>query len=284
MQIKIAIGTIAFMMTMMVFGYSALREQARMERFANAELGRSIEAGAHIFASNCATCHGIDGTAQECYDTAGNQIACQGLPLNYNGLLCGEPSARLTEMGWKGSKAAYVESVVAVGRGAIMPTWSEQYGGPLRPDQVRNVTNFVLNWESEALCSQPLVTYEWPEAAEDFLASADVTPPGDPVRGEELYNVTYGCVACHGALDGSTAAAIGPALADIQDVGGTRVEGEDALQYVYHSILYPSDFISPECPTGPCAGPPSTMPANFGSRMGENPQDMADILAALLQP
>ena len=34
MQIKIVIGTIAFMLTMMVFGYSALREPARLERFA----------------------------------------------------------------------------------------------------------------------------------------------------------------------------------------------------------------------------------------------------------
>ena len=30
MQIKIVIGTIAFMLTMMVFGYSALREPARL--------------------------------------------------------------------------------------------------------------------------------------------------------------------------------------------------------------------------------------------------------------
>jgi mono/diheme cytochrome c family protein len=283
MQIKIVIGTIAFMITMMVFGYSALREPARMDRFTNAEGGRSIEAGAHIYHSNCATCHGVDGTAQLCYDTAGNQIACQGLPLNYNALLCGEPSQRMEDMGWSGSKASYIESVIAVGRGAIMPTWSEQFGGPLRPDQVQNVTNFVLNWESEALCSQPLVTYDWPDLAEDFLASEDVTTPGDPARGQELYTLTYGCAGCHGSLDGTVAAAVGPPLENIEEVGATRVEGQDALNYVYHSILYPSDYIVPDCPTGPCAGPPSTMPANFGSRMGENPQDMVDILAALLQ-
>lgn len=284
MQIKIIIGTIAFMITMMVFGYAALREQSRLERFTNAELGRSIEAGSEIFANNCATCHGADGTAQECFDTAGNQIACQGLPLNYNSLLCGDVSQRMTDMGWKGTKQDFILTTVSAGRGNIMPTWLDQFGGPLRPDQVQNVTNYVLNFESEELCAAPVVTYEWPELAADFLAGPDITAPGDPARGQELYTVTYGCAACHGSLDGSTPAAIGPSLANIDTDGATRVEGQDAQQYVYHSILYPSDHIAPECPTGPCAGPPSTMPANFGARMGENPQDMADILAVLLQP
>jgi mono/diheme cytochrome c family protein len=281
MQIKIVIGTVAFMIAMMVFGYSALREPARLERFTNAELGRSIEAGAEIFANNCVTCHGADATAQTCFDTAGNQIACQGLPLNFNGLLCGDVSQRMTDMNWRGTKHDYILTTVSAGRGA-MPTWLDQFGGPLRPDQVQNVTNFVLNFESETLCTQPVTTYEWPETAEEFLASEDVTAPGDPARGEELYNVTYGCSACHGSLDGSAPATVGPSLANIATEGNDRVGGWDALQYVYHSILYPSDHIAPDCPTGPCAGPPSPMPSNFGSRMGENPQDMADILAFLL--
>ena len=281
MSIKIIIGTIAFMMAMMVLGFATLREPARMERFTGADQGRSIEAGAHIFANNCSTCHGIDGTAQECYDTNGNQIACKGLPLNYNQLLCGDVSPRMTAMGWTGTKANYILTTVSAGRGPIMPTWSDQFGGPLRPDQIQNVANYVLNWEDEELCSQPIVTYDWPELVSDFLASPDVTT-GDPVNGEQLFTVTYGCVACHGQLDDESSAAVGPWLGNIAEIGGTFVEGQAADEYVYHSILYPSDFIVPDCPTGPCAGPPSAMPANFAARMGENPQDMADILAYLL--
>lgn len=281
MQIKIVIGTVAFMLTMMILGYSTLREPARMDRFTNAQLGRSIEAGSEVFANNCATCHGTDATAQKCFDSAGNQIACQGLPLNYNALLCGDVSQRMTDMSWTGTKANYILTTISAGRGA-MPTWLDQFGGPLRPDQVQNVANFVLNFESETLCAAPVETYTWPELATDFLSGPDVTGPGDPARGKDLFAVTYGCTACHGVPDGSVAAAIGPALDDIETVGATQVPGMDAQQFVYHSILYPSDFIAPECPSGPCAGPPSVMPANFGSRMSENPQDMADILAYLL--
>ena len=286
MQIKIVIGTIAFMLAMMVFGYSALREPARLERFTNAEHGRSIEAGAEIFVNNCATCHGIDGTAQNCVDAAGNAIGCQGLPLNNNALLCGDPSQRLIDMGWKGTKAAYVLTTVSAGRGPIMPTWSEEFGGPLRQDQVRNVTNFVLNWESETLCAAPVITFDWPETADEFLANTDLVQPGDATRGAELFSVTYGCQACHGTLDGSTPAAIGPSLTNIDTEGATRVEGMDAQTYIYHSILYPDDVIAPQCPTGPCAGPPSAMPHDFGARMSDPPEDlqhMADLLAYLLQ-
>lgn len=281
MSIKIIIGTIAFMMTMMVLGFATLREPARMERFTGADLGRSTEAGAHIFVSNCATCHGLEGKAENCYDANGNQIACQGLPLNYNQLLCGDVSPRMAAMGWTGTKYNYILTTVSAGRGSIMPTWSEQFGGPLRPDQIRNVTDYVLNWEDEALCAAPLVTYEWPETVVEFLDSPDVTA-GDPANGEQLYSVTYGCAGCHGQTDNEDSAIVGPWLGNIAEIGGTMVEGQDAPQYVYHSILYPSDFIVPECPTGPCTGPPSLMPANFALRMGENPQDMADILSYLL--
>ena len=65
MQIKVVIGTVAFMLTMMVLGYVTLREPARLEEFTHAEHGRSIEFGAELFAGNCATCHGIEGKAQD---------------------------------------------------------------------------------------------------------------------------------------------------------------------------------------------------------------------------
>jgi mono/diheme cytochrome c family protein len=281
MQIKIVIGTIAFMLTMMVFGYAALREPARLERFTAAAEGRSVEEGAEIYTNNCSTCHGVDGTAQECFDATGNAIACQGVPLNSNGLLCGDVSASMLAQGWDGTKHDFVLRTVAAGRGPIMPTWLDQFGGPLRPDQVQNVTNFVLNWESEELCSQPVFTFPWPELVEEFR---EEFPSGDAANGETLYTSTYGCAACHGNPRDEAAMppAVGPSLANIAEDGATRVEGESAEQYVYHSILYPSDFIAPDCPSGPCAGPPSAMPNTFGVTMGNNPKDMADILAFLL--
>ncbi len=282
MQVKVVIGTITFMLTMMIMGFAALREPARLEKFSHAFEGRSIESGARIYAGNCATCHGVSGKGEECYDTGGNQIGCRGLPLNYAPLLCGDNSdrtARMNAMNWASTKDAFIESVVAAGRaGTAMPVWSAQFGGPMREDEIKNTVAFILNWESDDLCSEPVVTFDWPATAQGLV---DEFPDGDAANGEALF-VSYGCSGCHGVPDGSIPAAVGPDLSNIAVDGATRVDGYSAAMYVYESILDPNAFIAEECPTGPCLGPPSAMLANFGERMAENPQDMADILAYLL--
>lgn len=279
MQVKIIIGTIAFMLTMIIMGFAALREPARMEQFTEIREGRQVAVGAKIYKDQCATCHGEEGRAETCTDASGNPIGCQGFPLNHAPLLCGDTSTRMEAMGWDGTKFDFIKVVTAAGRGPIMPTWSERYGGPMRDDQVEDVTMFVLNWETEELCAEPQFVYEWPELAEDFLAQDDIAE-GDAERGAELYAITYACTSCHGNLDDPESAQVGPWLGELPEIGGTRVEGQDTLQYTYESILYPNAYIVAECPTGPCASP-SSMPA-FDLRMGENPQDMADIIAYLL--
>jgi mono/diheme cytochrome c family protein len=279
MQVKVAIGTIALMLTMVVFGYAAIRETARMERFTAAQLGRSIERGAHLYDANCVNCHGIDGRAEVCYDPgSGEQIGCIGLQLNSQALLCGDTSERMRIMNWDGTKEAFILSTISAGRmGTQMVKWSEQFGGPLRQDQVGNLTTFVLNWETEELCSGEIVRFDWPDSAADFVAEY---PDGDAASGKSLY-VTYGCLGCHGIPDEGIVAAIGPTLVGIREIGAARIEGMTALQYVYESILHPSDYIAPECPNGPCTGPPSAMPANFGDRMAPNPTEMTHLLTYL---
>lgn len=275
MQVKLLIATAAFMLTMIIFGYAALREPARMETTTAAFEARTVEKGAAIFFNNCATCHGIDGKAEECYDAAGERIGCRGLPLNHAPLLCGVPSERMKALNWNGSKESFINATVTVGRSLNgMPTWGAAYGGPMEPYQVDQVVQFVLNWETEELCQQP--TREptvWPDTVSEL-------PAGDATNGEQLFLVTYGCSACHGNPAEPGSNAVGPWLGDIENVGATRVDGYTAASYVYESILLPSAHIAPDCPTGPCAGPPSGMPANFGERMSE--QDMADVLAYLL--
>lgn len=284
MQVKIVITTIAFMLTMIIFGYAALREPARMETFENAYESRQIEAGAIIYHNNCESCHGVNGRAEECYDADGNPDACAGRSLNNFELLCrnaeGE-SLRMDALGWEGTRHDFVAGTIAAGRPWNgMPTWGSDYGGPLEPYQVENVTLFVQNWETLALCEEePAPPPEWPNTVEDLSAEY----VGDAANGEQLYNVTYGCSACHGdpAVEGSNA--VGPWAGDVPNLGGGARAGKDdytAADYLYESILLPSEYISPECPAGPCAGPPSAMPDNFGTRMSF--QDMADVMAYLL--
>jgi mono/diheme cytochrome c family protein len=277
MQVKVVIGTIAFMLTMIILGYAALREPERLEAFTGAREGRTIETGANLYINNCATCHGVEAKAETCLDTAGNSIACIGLPLNSYFLVCGDQPARLTQTKFVGSKEQFIERTISAGRsGTEMPAWLDQFGGPMRPDQVENVAAYVLNFDNEEFCAEEPDTYEWAESVDDFLASVE---PGDAANGADLYQ-SYGCAGCHGdvAVDGSNG--VGPWLGEIGEVGATRVEGQTAAQYVYTSILDVDAFIAPDCPNGPCTG---GMLGDFATRIsGNSPQDMADLLAFLV--
>lgn len=277
MQVKVVIGTIAFMLTMIILGFAALLEPARMERTTLAFAGRNVESGADIFQSACATCHGVDGTATTCVDAAGEQIGCIGRPLNYDGLLCGEPSQRMSELSWTGTKRSLIFTTISAGRpGTAMPTWSETFGGPLYEAQVHQVTDFVMNWEAMA-CPEDgtgVATIEWPEDVETL-------PEGDPANGETLFKTTLGCAACHGDPAVPDDNLVGPNLENIANEGETRVEGQSSMQYIYESVLHPDNHIAPECPNGPCTSP-SQMPGNFGQRMNDL-QQMADLIAYLMQ-
>lgn len=278
MQVKIVIGTVAFMLTMVILGYAALVEPSRLEHFAAAAEGREIETGAELYDNNCSTCHGVEGAALECYNTAGEQIACQGLPLKNQRLVCGDRPERLDDMGWTGTKHDFIYRTVAAGRGQIMPVWSQQFGGPMRPDQIENVTSFVLNYESEEFCAEPPApNYEWPETYETFEQAWE---PGNAERGEELYNITYGCKGCHGDInDQSDWSMQGPWLGAIEENAPQRKPDLSVEAYIYESVLYPGEYVVEGYNNG-------VMPQDFANRMGinpeETPQDLLDIIVYLL--
>lgn len=284
MQVKVVIGTIAFMLTMIILGYAALREPERLEHFTGAREGRTVETGAKIYFDNCATCHGVEGRAEECVDAAGESTPCQGLPLNNYFLVCGDTPERLAQSRFEGTKEQFIERTIAAGRnGTVMPAWSTRYGGPMRDDQVQNVAAYVLNYANEEFCAQEPSRFDWPESVDDFLMlEIDdlVIEPGDPENGAALY-ASYGCNTCHGNINESGSNQTGPWLGEIAEVGATRVEGQTAHQYVYNSILNPNAFIAPDCPNGPC-NDPSLMRGDYAVVIGNSPQDMADLLAFLL--
>ncbi len=286
MQVKVVIGTAAFMLTMIILGYAALREPARLEDTSGAFVGRSVEAGGIIFDNNCASCHGVQGQAEACVDTSGNSIPCKGLPLNSYFLLCGEPSQRLGDLGWEGTTEQYIARTVTAGRsGSVMPAWSNRFGGPMRDDQIQNVTFFVMNWaaDPEFCAEEPVEAFPWPDTARAYQETTEpvAIEAGNPELGAVAYQ-SYGCAGCHGQPETPGSAAVGPWLGEIKTEGATRIEGMLAQEYVYESILDPEAFIAPDCPNGPCIEP-SIMPKDFAFRIGaSNPQDMADILAYLM--
>ena len=58
---RILTGIVMFVAIMILVGWVAINEEARMQAFVQQHTGRSIERGAELFASLCAECHGEEG-------------------------------------------------------------------------------------------------------------------------------------------------------------------------------------------------------------------------------
>lgn len=58
---RILFGITTFVVTMVLLGWVAINERPRMAAFERQFSGRSIENGAALFLTNCASCHGLDG-------------------------------------------------------------------------------------------------------------------------------------------------------------------------------------------------------------------------------
>lgn len=218
-QFKILIGilfTVATIVALVIYG---LAEEARMTRYQQNFAGRSIQAGAEYFERYCKTCHGDNGEG----------IAGKGPALNRTDLLDLKNTPYLKLITWNGTTADFIRNTIAAGRPQFskyyanenylqhMPTWSQDYGGPLRPDQIDALTNFVLNWAPGTNPpTVPLVTptpgpTATPIPPEEILKAIPFPmPPSDAIiaNGKTIYEKN--CKACHGdSLKGDGPGALG---------------------------------------------------------------------------
>ena len=58
---RILVGILMFVAIMILIGWVAINEEARMQAFVEQHTGRSIERGAELYASLCSECHGEEG-------------------------------------------------------------------------------------------------------------------------------------------------------------------------------------------------------------------------------
>jgi mono/diheme cytochrome c family protein len=224
-----------------------------------------------------------------------------------------ETPNRLEQLEWGSTLHNFVLSTVLSGRPVSisywpqpMPTWAQLAGGPLRSDEVENVTNYVLNWGRTEWTVENLLAVEQfakipsegatgiadPVAPDVINMQMDDIEPnrdmidttvtavmgelesltGDPNNGQALYNGALGCAACHSnasvapPLDGTFTRVENVRLAD------PALAGYDVHHYLVESILVPNAYVV----SGYAAG---AMPQNVGERL--TVQDLADIVAYL---
>ena len=281
---RVIVGTLSLVITMIVLGYVAVTEQDRMANFTVAYDARQVETGAALFENNCATCHGLDGKG------TGLAPALNTPDLLTNG-------KRLKEIDWSGTVKDYIHATVAGGRPRPsvqfqeypkrMPTWSQDFGGPLREDQIKSIVDFILNWG-------PAYANLTPEPTVAITpVGADITqqlPAGDAAQGQQVAQ-TMGCPACHISAGG--AAALGPnwkAATDNNNQGiGARADARfkapdytghatSAQQYLFESIVAPDAYIVPGNAAYAANGQ-SIMPHDYSTKL--SPEMMANVIAYL---
>lgn len=212
---------------------------------------------------------------------------------------------RLGQLAWGSSLNNFIYTTLVHGRPtsvgywpAPMVAWAQLGGGPLRPDEIQDLTNYILNYDKGAnwtledlnavnqfgivpgivvVGGQP--TEEPPRGTplggetDDTVILATLTDndvQGNPQNGEALY-ASLACAGCH------TGGAVGPALEGtwtrvVEDrLTDPLFAGYTGEQYLIESIVDPNHFIAP--------GYAAAMPANFSERLTYG--QMADLVAFL---
>lgn len=272
MRWHIALGTLGIVVSGILLAVIGINEPDRMESFTRSYQSRQIEIGATIYESSCRTCHGPQGRGIEGVAPS----------INAADLFT---RARLDAVGYSGTLEDYLRGVIAAGRpiqseGASypqrMPTWGQEFGGPLRTDQVESLVTFIMNWETRALAEAEDV----PTIPPGDMVGTEMKiplPPGDPEAGEALSEGSLGCVGCH------VLAAVGPVWAaegDLPGIGAraaTRIEEDSytgeattAEEYLIESVVLTNAHIVD-------GYLPDIMPGNYGERM--TVQELADLVA-----
>ena len=177
-----------------------------------------LERGALDYEQYCATCHGLagQGQANETGAPALNNIVQRYTQPGADGTAPFDVRYGVKEK--YGTMRNYIEATLISGiRGTPMPAWSQTAGGPLRQDQIENITDYVLSWNGQPPESAVAVAQTVAAEARP-TADPNATPLG---AGQALFQ-TKACVGCHAVTDQKL---VGPGLGGLFQPEGTAAYG-----------------------------------------------------------
>ena len=221
-------------LSVILSGYLLMTESGRLAAADKQWQGRIIESGAVLYGLHCSLCHGIRG---EGVGQLGPAISDAQFFQN-----------RLTEVGWQGGLAEYIVATTEHGRmigtrpiyagdgaTAVMPPWHQKFGGPLRADEIKALSSFILNWEPTATGKVELEILEIPSS---FGLAGKHSQDGKRVFEKN-------CAGCHSFKDSGIESISGPDLSEVSTVVDTRNSGQGIDEYIRESVLIPYAYIVP---------------------------------------
>lgn len=242
LRTQIVLGILMMIAVVGTMAYIGATEDTRMATATDSQLARKIENGAYLFHNNCERCHGefAEGVPGLCP------------PLNSSALL----TERAKETGWSGSLHNWLVNTIRGGRltstrpeqfvgdkptgGMAMPFWSQDFGGPLRNDQIEDIAYYLENM---------------PDTPVDTGGGPTPTPipvsdnPDDIIAaGVEVYTAN-GCIGCHALSVAGAAGAVGPTHEGMGTTAEARIadpnytgEATTAEEYIRESIVNPNAY------------------------------------------
>lgn len=300
--VRIIAGLVSLLVMLSVCSIIAITDQTQLNARDTSFKARSIEAGAKVYALQCARCHGPKGEGVEALGPSlasqafVGQIVIEESPLGLQSIKQDVKSTRLEQLGWIGSLKDYIKGVTAAGIPVKSsnvwdvnhPTFSNRYGGPLRDDQIDDVANFIVNFGLKPLADDQAVLPPAPgEGGAPKPTAVPLTPEQE--AGKAVYEKA-GCTACHAIRGVGNQGAVGPNLSKIGadsdkivtgDDYKTKVKDQPAVttgeEYIRQSILHPNSYIYPDCPAGPC--PAGVMPAIYEQQL--KPDELNNLVSYL---
>ncbi len=132
------VGTLMYWMWDAGFDVAGLRVSARGYDAEQRQILKNAERGGAVFGENCRNCHGIHGLAAQ------ESSRLPGLPLNTQLNRPVDSETGLVNLGELISRQNIVRDTITCGRvGTLMPTWSEDQGGPLNNFLIQQLVTLI---------------------------------------------------------------------------------------------------------------------------------------------
>jgi mono/diheme cytochrome c family protein len=125
------VGTLLYWMWDAGFSIAGLDVSSRADDAEERQIITNAERGGAVFAANCRNCHGMSGRAVQ------ESLMLPGLPLNVEANRADEPGERMELQN-------RFRDTIRCGRvGTLMPTWSEDHGGPLNDFLIEQLVTLI---------------------------------------------------------------------------------------------------------------------------------------------
>jgi mono/diheme cytochrome c family protein len=127
-------ATLLTIAIVIVFQIYQLREPARLEADAAADLAEAVEAGHELYTANCTSCHGENGEGSI------------------------GPALNTKDLRESVDEEQFFGLVRTGVPGTSMPAWAQVFGGPFTDEEARQVVAYIQSWEplsDEALPKEP---------------------------------------------------------------------------------------------------------------------------------